>query len=57
MRNEEFVWLVKLNGREAEVAATDKYEATQKAAKKLGVRWSQAAWDMEAIRLRRALKT
>lgn len=54
MRNEEFVWLVKLNGQEAEVTAKDKYEATQKAAKKLGVRWSQTARDMEPMKLRKA---
>lgn len=49
-----YLWSVTLNGRTVEVQAADKLTASQAAARKLGVRWSQTARDMDVLRLRRA---
>lgn len=53
MGNEVYIWRVTLDGKCAEVKGRDKLEATQKAAKELGVRWSKTARDMDVMRLRR----
>lgn len=53
MGNEVYIWRVTLEGRHVEVKGRDKLEATQKAAKELGVRWSKTARDMDVMRLRR----
>ena len=53
MGNEVYIWRVTLEGRHVEVKGRDKLEATQKAAKELGVRWSKTARDMDVMRMRR----
>lgn len=50
----EYIWRVTLEGKTVEVRGRDKLEATQAAAKMVGVRWSQTARDMDVMRLRRA---
>ena len=54
MKQQQYIWLVELNGREAEVTAQDKLSATKAAAKQLGVLWSRTARDMQVLRLRKA---
>lgn len=54
MKEQEYIWSVRLDGRSVEVQAQDKFEATKKAAIQLGVRWSKTVRDMEIQRLWRA---
>ena len=49
-----YIWKVVLGEQTVELRARDKLEATKEAAKKLGVRWSQTAREMDVMRLRRA---